>query len=54
LLLFERQVSRRVYSPVQTEEGRRITNNDEMEKLMRGEDIVKYIRAQMIKVVGTF
>jgi hypothetical protein len=30
-------------------EGWRIRNNDELEKLMRREDIVKYIRAQRIK-----
>jgi hypothetical protein len=32
-----------VYGPVQTEEGWRIRNSDELEKLMRGEDIVRYI-----------
>ena len=49
--LFERQILR-VYGPVQTEEGWRIRNNDELEKLMRGEDVVKYIRAQRIKWWG--
>jgi hypothetical protein len=51
LRLFERQILR-VYGPVQTEEGWRIRNNDELEKLMRGEDVVKYIRAQRIKWWG--
>jgi hypothetical protein len=32
-----------------TEEGWRVRNNDELEKLMRGEDRVKCIRAQAIK-----
>jgi hypothetical protein len=35
-----------------TEEGWRVRNNNEPEKLMRGEDIVKYIRAQKIKWWG--
>jgi hypothetical protein len=53
LLVFERQILRRIYDgPVQTEEGRRIRNNEELEKLMRGEDIVKYITAQRIKLWG--
>ena len=51
MLVFERQILR-VYGPVQTEEGWRIRNNDELEKLMRGEDVVKYIRAQRIKWWG--
>jgi hypothetical protein len=38
LQLFERQTLRRIYGPVQTEEGWRIKNNDELEKLMRRED----------------
>ena len=49
--MFERQILR-VYGPVQTEEGWRIRNNDELEKLMRGEDVVKYLRAQRIKWWG--
>jgi hypothetical protein len=49
--VFARQILRRIYGPVQTEEGWRVRNNDELEKLMRGEDtsIVNYIRAQRIK-----
>jgi hypothetical protein len=41
-------VLRRACDPVQTEEGWRIKHN-EFEKLLRGEDIVKYIRTQRIK-----
>jgi hypothetical protein len=52
LLVFERQILRRIYGQVQTEEGWRIRNNDELEKLVRGEYIVKYIRAQRIKRWG--
>jgi hypothetical protein len=42
-------ILRRMYGSVETEEGWRIRNNDVLETLMRGEDIVKYIRAQRIK-----
>jgi hypothetical protein len=49
LLVFERQILRRIYGPVQTEEGWRIRNNDELEKLLGGDDIAKYERAQRIK-----
>jgi hypothetical protein len=51
LPVFERQVLRRIYGAVQTEEGRGIGNNDELEKLTRGEDI-KYIRAERINWCG--
>jgi hypothetical protein len=43
---------RRIYGPVQNEEGWRMRSNDELEKLMRTEDAVKYIRAQRIKCWG--
>jgi hypothetical protein len=47
--LFETQTLRIIYGAVKTEEGWRTGNNDELEKLMRGNDIVKYITAQRIK-----
>jgi hypothetical protein len=46
--VFERQILGRIYGPVQTEEGRTIRNNDELEKLMKGENIVEYIRVQRL------
>jgi hypothetical protein len=44
LLVLEREILRRINGPVQTEEGWGIRNN-ELEKLMRGNDKVKYITA---------
>jgi hypothetical protein len=41
-----------MYGPAETEEGWRIRNIDELDKLMRGEDIFKYIRAQRVKWWG--
>jgi hypothetical protein len=52
LLVAERQVLRRICGPVQTEEGWRMINNYELEKLMRGGIIVKHVRAQRIKWWG--
>jgi hypothetical protein len=52
LPVFERQILRRICGEVQTEEGWRIRNKDELDKLMRGKYIVKYIRAQRIKCWG--
>jgi hypothetical protein len=40
LFLFESQILR-IYGAVQTEEGCRIRNNDELEKLMKVESIDK-------------
>lgn len=48
LLVFQRRIT----GAVQTEEGWRIINNDELEKVMRREDIVKCKRAQMMKRWG--
>jgi hypothetical protein len=42
--VFERQLLRSIYGPAQTEEEWRIRNNDDLDKFMRGEDIVKFIR----------
>jgi predicted methyltransferase MtxX (methanogen marker protein 4) len=39
-----------LYGPVKIEEGWKIRNNDELEEVMRGEDTVKFIRAQRIKL----
>ena len=52
LLVFGRHILRRMYGAVQTEEEWRVKNKIELEKLMRGEDIVKYVRPQRIKWWG--
>ena len=45
LFVFERQTLRETHGAFQTEEGWRIRNNGQMQKLIRGEDRVKSIRA---------
>jgi hypothetical protein len=44
LLSFEKQMLRMTCGPIQTEEGRRMRNNEELEKLMGGEVIVKHVK----------
>jgi hypothetical protein len=51
LLVLEKRILRSVYGAVQTEEEWRIRNNDELNKLMRGEDMVKYMSTKD-KMVG--
>jgi hypothetical protein len=52
LVVLERHILRRIYGPVQSEQGWRTSNNDELDKLMKGEDVVKYIRVQGTKWWG--
>ena len=49
LLVFERHILRRIFGPVKCKEGWRIRSNNKLQKLIKGEDIVKYIKAQRIK-----
>jgi len=44
-LVFERQILREIFGPLQSKEGWRIRNNNELRKLINGEDTVKYIKA---------
>jgi len=49
LLVFERQILRKTFRPIQCKEGLRIRNNKELQKLIKREDTVKNITAQIIK-----
>ena len=49
LLVFETQILRKIFGPVQYKEGWRIRSNNEVQKVIKGIDIVKYIKAQRIK-----
>jgi hypothetical protein len=51
LRVFERQILRRIYGPLQTEEEWTIRNNDEFQKCIR-EGTVKYMTAQRIQWWG--
>jgi hypothetical protein len=53
LLVFERQMLRKIFGPIQCKEGwRRRRSNNELHKLIKGDDVVKYIPAQRIKWWG--
>ena len=47
-----RMVLRKIYGPVVDKEVWRIRYNDELCKLMAGEDIVKFIKVQKIQWLG--
>jgi hypothetical protein len=40
---------RKVFGPVYCREGWRIGNNKELQKLIKGENIVKYVKARRMK-----
>ena len=52
LLIFERQILRKIFRSVKSKEGCRIRNNNKLQKLIKGEDITKYIKPQRIKQWG--
>jgi hypothetical protein len=52
LRIFERQILRKIYGPVNIDNTWRIWNNMEIDKLIEGADIVRFIKAQRIKWLG--
>jgi adenine-specific DNA methylase len=52
LRTFERQILRKIFGPVNTDNIRRIQNNMEIDNLIKGADIVRFIKAQRIKRLG--
>jgi hypothetical protein len=52
LLVFERQILRNTFEPVHSKEGWRGSSNNELKKLIKGKYVVKYIKAQIIKIWG--
>ena len=52
LRIFERQILRKIFGPVNTDNIWRIRNNMETDKLIEGADIVRFIQAQRIKWLG--
>ena len=49
LRIFKRQILRKIFSPVNIDSIWRIRNNMEIDKLIEGADIVRFIKAQRIK-----
>ena len=52
LRIFERQILRKIFGPVNIDSVWRIRNNMEIDNLTEGADIVRFIKAQRIKWLG--
>jgi hypothetical protein len=52
LRTFERPILRKIFGPVNIDNIWRIQNNMEIDKLIEGGDIVRFIKAQRIKWLG--
>jgi hypothetical protein len=52
LRIFERQILRKIFGPVNIDNIWRIRNNIEIDKLIEGADIVRFIKAQRIDWLG--
>ena len=50
LRIFERQILRKIYGPVIIDKIWRIRNNMEIDKLIEGANIVRFIKAQRINI----
>ena len=52
LRIFERKILRKIYGPVQERDTWRIRYNEELNRFIKGKDIVKFIKAQRIRWLG--
>jgi len=52
LAVFERKILRKIYGPVKENELCRIRRNDELEAIIKGENIVRFIKWQKIRWLG--
>jgi hypothetical protein len=52
LRIFESQILRKIFGPVNIDNIWRIRSNMETDKLIEGADIVRYMKAQRIKWLG--
>jgi hypothetical protein len=52
LAVFERKILRKIYGPVKENELWRILRNDELETIIKGENIVRFIKSQKIRWLG--
>jgi hypothetical protein len=50
--IFEREMLRKIYGPVQEGDTWRIRYNEELNRLIKGKDIVKFIKARRIRWLG--
>ena len=52
LAVFEREILRKIYGPVKENELWGMRRNDELEAIIKGENIVRFIKCQRIRWVG--
>jgi hypothetical protein len=52
LAVFERKILRKIYGSVKENELWRIRRNDELEDIIKGENIVRFIKSQQIRWLG--
>ena len=52
LAVFERKILRKIYGPVKENKLWRIRRNDELEVIIKGENIVGFIKCQRIRWLG--
>jgi hypothetical protein len=52
LAVFERKILRKIYGPVKENESWRLRQNDELETIIKGENIVRFIKCQRIRWLG--
>jgi hypothetical protein len=52
LRCFERKILRRIFGPVQDTNGWRIRYNQELDRLIEGQDTVRFIKAQRLRWLG--
>jgi len=52
LAVFERKIQRKIYGPMKEKELWRIRRNDELEVIIKGENIVRFIKCQRIRWLG--
>jgi hypothetical protein len=52
ILIFKRQILRKIFGPINIDNIWRIRSNTEIDKLIKGADIVRFIKAQRIKWLG--
>ena len=48
LLVFERKILRGIFGPTKENQTWRIKNNEELDKLIKQENVVNYIKAQIL------
>jgi hypothetical protein len=52
LRCFETKILRRIFGPVQDSTGWRIRYNQELDRLIEGQDLVRFMKAQRLRRLG--